>query len=360
MTARATLWCCAILLGTWLPSQAVAQDWLYEARPGDTLWDLCLQYTARPGCWKELAGYNNITNERTMAPGQEIRIPVSWLLALPVVAEVLNVNGEVSYQEQHGAAPQPLRSGQTLVLGSLVRCAEGSARLRLSDNSEMLLRPGSVLELTSMSGGSGPGQATELQLERGELEIEVPPASRSRFEVHTPSAIAAVRGTQYRVVSDNTATASTRGEVLAGRVAVQAGATVEVPAGFGVKARQGQAPGAPRKLLAAPTFAQPRIDAPLPLTVHWSADPGAVAWLLDVHAANASGELLASHRTQQASFEFVALQQGCYHLVVRAIDQEGFNGFNGELPLCVLPPVEEPRTYWDLVIWSVMAALMLL
>ena len=77
MIRRKALWVIIIVLGTCTQSPALAQDWLYKARPGDTIWDLCLEYTARSGCWKELARYNNIADDRAIPPGEEIRIPIA-------------------------------------------------------------------------------------------------------------------------------------------------------------------------------------------------------------------------------------------------------------------------------------------
>lgn len=352
-----------VIIGSiWGSRQAVAQDWIYRAQPGDTLWDLCLEYTARRGCWIELSTYNNVPDDKKIQPGTDIRIPVSWLLELPIVGTVLNVQGEVHYQEYSGSKPVPLTAGQDLVLGSILQSAGGSASLKLGQHSELLLRPNSVLELNSMSVGQTPGQTSELQLDRGEVEVKVEPSSRSRFEIHTPSAIAAVRGTEYRVASqsgDN----STRSEVLKGLVAVQAGSSVDVPAGFGLKAKPGEALGEPRKLLSPPVFEQSRLDSPLPVIVRWSDNPGAEAWQLDLYTQAGAGELLATHHPTEPHFTFPDLAESCYRLVARGVDTEGFNGLESELPLCVQPPpppVEETRTYWDLLLWSIIATIMLI
>ncbi len=349
----------AIVGSLWGAREAVAQDWIYRAQSGDTLWNLCLQYTARRGCWMELASYNNIPNDRTIQPGTDIRIPVSWLLELPIVGTVLNVQGEVQYQQYTGSKLVPLVAGQDLLLGSLLRSGAGSARIKLGEHSELLLRPNSILELDSMSVGKAPGQVSEIQLDRGEVEVKVKPRSRSRFEIHTPSAIAAVRGTEYRVASESKGN-STRSEVLKGLVAVQASSTADVPAGFGLRAKPGEALGEPRKLLAAPVFEQPRLDSPLPVSVRWSDDPGAKAWQLDLYNQSGAGALLVTYRPTEPQLIITDLAEGCYRLVVRGVDAEGFNGLESELPLCVQPPPEEQQTYWDLVLWCIIAAVMLI
>lgn len=348
----------AIIGSLWGSRQALAQDWIYHAQSGDTLWDVCLQYTAQRGCWVELARYNTIPNDRTLQPGTAIRIPVGWLLELPIVGTALNVQGDVQYQEYKGSKLQPLAVGQDLLLGSLLKSGNGSARIKLGEHSELLLRPDSILELDSMSVGKAPGQESEIQLDRGEVDIKVKPGSRSRFEIHTPSAIAAVRGTEYRVVSESEGD-STRSEVTKGLVAVQASSNVDVPAGFGLRARPGEALGDPRKLLAPPVFEQQRLDSPLPISVRWSDDPGARAWHLDLYNQGGAGELLETHRPEEPQMIFKDLPEGCYRLVVRGIDAEGFNGLDSELPVCIQPP-EQEQTYWDMLLWCVIAAVMLI
>lgn len=355
MSTRCLIRFIVILFIFWGSRQATAQDWIYATQPGDTLWDLCLEYTAKRGCWKELGTYNNISGDRIVQPGTEIRIPLDWLLELPIVGTVLSVQGEVQYQEQSGGKLVPLVPGQTLVLGSLINSRAGNASIILNDHSELLLRPDSVLELSSMSTGTGLRQSSELDLDRGEVEVKVKPGARSRFEIHTPSAIAAVRGTEYRVASLRR-DAGTRSEVLKGEVAVEAGTTVEVPAGYGLKAKKDEVPGEPRELPAAPVFAQARVDSPLPLSVHWTNEQGVVSWHLDLYSQAAPGELLATYRTADPELVFTELGEGCYRLVARGIDSEGFNGLESELPLCV----KEPQTYWDLLLWSTFTAIIMI
>lgn len=350
------------LCGLGAAGPATAQDWVYRVQPGDTLWGLCLEYTSKQGCWIELARYNAIDRDRRMAPGTEIRIPVDWLLQVPVAGRVLNVNGDVSYRPRRDDPATPLMAGQHVALGSVLVSGDGSARITLGTYGELLLRPHSVLEISSVGAAETGGQSSQVHLEQGEVEAQVAPQSRSRFEVRTPSAIAAVRGTRYRVASLPQED-STRGEVLEGVVAVQAASSVDVPAGFGVKATAGAPVGAPRKLLAAPRFEQRRIDAPLPVSVRWAGDPQAVAWQLDVYAAGEHGTLLYSERPTDPVLVLESLDEGCYRVVARAIDSEGFNGLEQELPVCVQPPPpveKEPPDYWGLAPWLTTLAIILL
>jgi hypothetical protein len=82
----------------------------------------------------------------------------------------------------------------------------------------------------------------------------------------------------------------------------------------------------------------------LPADVSWSANPGASAWQLDLAASGASGVPLQSYRVEAPEQVFTDLDEACYSLTVRAVDSDGFKGFDAERPLCIvarLSPVSE-------------------
>lgn len=332
---RTTLFLAALCGALIVPQSAMAQDWIYRARQGDTLWDLCIKYSNKRGCWIELGTYNKIANDRAIPLGTEIRFPQNWLLQMPVVGKVVYVQGEVSYDANASGQLEPLRPGQPLLLGSRILALEGTAKITLGKPGVMVIRPNTELRLDSLSGAGETSLSAEITLQQGDVEVEVQPGSRSRFEIRTPSAIAAVRGTEYRVSSHGGDGESTRSEVLTGAVEVKGMDSALVPAGFGVLARQGEPLDPPRKLLSPPVFTQATIDAPLPVDIHWQSDPLAVGWQLDLLQ---NGTLVESRRLVEPRVVLNDIDEGCYQLVLRAIDAAGFNGLEAGLPVCVLPP----------------------
>ena len=321
------------------PAPAVAQDWLYTFREGDTFWSLCIKYSNKRGCWIELGKHNNISNGRAVQPGQIIRFPLVWLSSRPVVGRVVDVQGEVSYDEKSSGAEVPLRAGQPLLLGSRIVSGQGSSRITLGTGSQLLIRSHSDLQLNSLSTSGESGQAAELVLDKGDVDVEVKPHSATSFKIKTPAAIAAVRGTHYRVSSFEDDGAVTRSEVLAGAVEVTGVGATLVPAGFGVKAQQDKALGVPRELLPPPALQHKRVDAPLPIDIHWRADPGAVSWHVDLQH---EGQLHTSYAVEDPQTTLSGLEEACYRLVVRAVDAEGFNGFESELPVCLVSRLPAP------------------
>lgn len=330
---------CVLLAITTIP-KSVASDWIYYAQQGDTLWDLCLKYTNKRGCWIELAKYNAVRNDRAIPVGNEIRIPAAWLAQPPVVGKVIAVLGSVGYQVTRSASSQPLQQGQDLHLGARLVSQQGSARLELGTGNTLLLRNDSTLDLDTMSGPAGERSTAELILPEGAVEVMVVPDRKSRFRIETPAAIAAVRGTEYRVNS-LPGGESMRGEVLSGSVEVASGqSATSVPAGFGVATRKGEAPGDLRKLLSAPVFTGTYASVNLPAEVSWDRNPGASSWVLDLVAADKPDVVQASYQTGEPGYVFKQLSDGCYTLNVRGVDEEGFNGLESSAPLCIVAKLQ--------------------
>jgi len=356
---RTIQWCLVLALA-FGGQVSRAQDWLYQVKDGDSIWNLCMGYANYKHCWMQLGDYNGLPDHDKLEPGSQLRIPIHWLSAVPQVGKALTVSGDVIYKGFAQPAV-PLQPGQSLGLGAVLTSGEGTATIEIGNHGRILLRPNSELELDALSAGGHTEPSSELKLPRGDVEVQVRPEARSRFEIHTPAAVAAVRGTRYRVAT--TDSASMRGEVTSGLVQVRSGATVDVHAGYGVQARAGEAPQAPRKLLPAPEVDADSLNSPLPVTVRWSGQPGAVQWQADLFEKGENGKLLVTRRVDSPELVFEELAQGCYTLTLRGIDADGFNGMDTDSELCVLPPappVEEPRSHLGLIIWSVIATLMLL
>lgn len=126
--------------------------------------------------------------------------------------------------------PQPLKVGDTVGEGAQLRTgAAGRVRLRCPDGSSLVVGDRSQLTLTRLqlgNPGATPGYAdgardVSLLLERGLLGQKVTPSASGKWEVRTPSAVTAVRGTEFLVeVGDNEQTSV---HVQSGQVAVLPG-----------------------------------------------------------------------------------------------------------------------------------------
>src|SRR5262249_1162475 len=128
--------------------------------------------------------------------GDAIRIPYSWLRLSNDTATVIAVSGDVRDRGQSVSVGQTLPEGSRLQTGE-----DGSVTVRLADSSQLTLQKLSVLTLEAMRPVTGieDAHATGLKLESGRLQTRVKPhGDVGRFEIRTPVAVSAVRGTEFR------------------------------------------------------------------------------------------------------------------------------------------------------------------
>ncbi len=324
-----------LLLGGLLPAAGAAAaqpEWRYTLRPGDTLIGLAQRYLARPADWPRVQQLNRIDDPYRLLPGSALRIPLAWLRHKPAPASVLALSGEVrvTLPDQNERA---LRPDDLLPAGSvLTTAASSSVSLRFADGSQLLLRPQARLVLDTVSVTAGGGMVdTRLRLQQGRVEIGANPrrAPGSRLQVITPSAVAAVRGTQFRVEAD---TAISRSETLEGAVGLSAaGRQVKLAAGQGSVAQAGQPPRPPVALLPAPDLHDTpvRIDS-LPLRFNVPTLPGASGWLAQVLTDTAEPVVVLEQSRADPAFSFADVPDGRYLLRVRAIDALGLQGRDAE------------------------------
>lgn len=118
--------------------------------------------------------------------------------------EVMAVSGDA--QRVDG---KPLAVGDRLDVGTALRTgAAGRVRLKFTDGSVLVLADNSQLRIAAFSAGSGQPRTVELLLELGLVGQRVNPSAGGAWRVRTPTAVTAVRGTEFSVeVGDDRATA---------------------------------------------------------------------------------------------------------------------------------------------------------
>ncbi|MCA1925861.1 MAG: FecR domain-containing protein [Thiobacillus sp.] len=359
-------------LAVWLLGASIASaappaeplpEWRYTLRPGDTLIGVSQHYLARPGDWRRVQQLNRIADPYRLVPGSSLRIPLAWLKQTPAPAAVAAVSGSVRVTLPGGAA-RALNPGESLYAGArLDVAANSSATLRLADGSMLRLQPGTRLTLDTVSVYAGGGMVdTRLRLQQGRVEVGANPrrAPGSRLQVITPSAVAAVRGTQFRVAAGD---AVTQQETLAGEVTLDAaGQQVAVLAGHGSVAEAGKPPSAPVALLPAPDLSRlPTHRETLPLAFEWPALPDAAGWLAQVAPDARFESVLLEWTGPDPRVRFADLPDGDYVLRVRAIDARGLQGRDAELGFTVdarpfapllTAPGERIRQARPVFVWS--------
>lgn len=321
-----------------LAGNAAANDWVYTVKPGDTLWDLCREYTTKRNCWQEVGPYNGVDYPPSMAPGTRVRFPVAWLKMQPAPAKLLFFTGTVTVQTAAGE-PRAAQMGEALPMGAAVRTGElGAASVQFADGALLFLEANSELQLDRLSRHSSTGMVdTQVRLNRGAGRAKVPVRQpRSEFRIATPSAIAAVRGTEYRVSAEGESTLSAVYESTIS-VSTNTGSAVDVPEKFGLVAKQGEPLGQPEALLTAVTFDESNRWQSAASAIRWAPIEGSRGYRTEwLSQGDNAGIVAAELVTGEQAILPAALTAGdCYALQVRAISASGLQGMPALREVCV-------------------------
>lgn len=339
---------CSLSIGVVLLSiaanQAAAADFTYVVRPGDNLWNLTERYLKGVEYWPRLLEYNRVLFPHALRPGSSLLIPLKWLRREAIVVRVVGLHG---YAEvQRGEQISALKSGVAIAVGEVLRTgADGNLTLEFPDGSRSSLGPNSEMRMSELWRIKGSmAQQVSIKLPHGYMENEVG-ANRSgnaRFIIDTPSGVAAVRGTRFRVDASEK---QVRAETLRGEVILKnARGQVSLRSATGSLAQAGQAPTPPRKLLSAPQLDHlpDRVER-LPLDLPFPAVRGASAYRTQLATAADfssvdSDQISLSPRTSSTT----DLTDARYRLRVRAIDANGLQGIDAEREIEINAHPEPP------------------
>lgn len=319
------------------PVSAAEQYWEYTVRPGDNIWNLTKQHCTSVRYWQRIQKLNNIDLDREIPPGTRLRFPLSILKHQPASALVVQLHGSAELLRAGAAKAVPLQAGVSLHGGDrIVTGPDSNLTLQFADGSRLLLLADSEVVMDTLSAWGTTGMVdTRIRLQGGRIDTQVKPARGpgSRYQIITPAAVAAVRGTAFRVAAES-GKAVMRSEVTAGTIGVGTAAkSTRVPAGFGLVAEAGKAPGEPRKLLPAVDLSRlPAVQQQLPLSFSWPAVAGARAYRIQI-AHNTNFEtLLVDYTTEKAVATWKDLPDGHYALRLRGIDKVGLEGLDNVHP----------------------------
>ncbi len=183
---------------------------------GDNPWNLTERYLAGIKYWPRIQTLNRINDPQHIPPGTRLRIPVEWLRRVDAIAKVAAVHGQAEVRGKR--ATRALTAGMQLRSGDVVQTGrEANVTLEFADGSRVLVHAEAELHLDALGSFENTDYYdTQVRLTQGRMENLVAPLGKGpgRFEISTPAAVTAVRGTRYRV---NAGADATRSEVLEGR-----------------------------------------------------------------------------------------------------------------------------------------------
>lgn len=120
-----------------------------------------------------------------------------------LTAEVSNLRGSAQVRPAGQPDFKPLSDGSRLRAGDTIKTDEGSCTLTLGDQTTIDVGPGTTLQITeALRNSSTQTETAQLSLELGQMRAKLMKLKPdSKFEVTTPTAIAAVRGTTLYLTS---------------------------------------------------------------------------------------------------------------------------------------------------------------
>ena len=139
--------------------------------------------------------------------GVALMIFASSARAETVAATATSVTGTVDFAPPQSVSFSPLKVGQILAVGSTVRTgSDGKVILQATPGSAVELGNDSILKINALAFAKHGGEVTErkarLELSSGVVSVLVDPSTPkvTDFQVQTPEAAAAARGTFYTVI----------------------------------------------------------------------------------------------------------------------------------------------------------------
>lgn len=305
-------------------------EWTYTMEADETLQDLADRFLASGIPSSRILQHNNLVDASQLEVGDTINIPLSWLQQQPDPARASSVTGQVMLLSGRDSAKRPLTSGTLIRVGDEIISHSGSATIELADSSVIRLSPNSRLTFNRLTRYGKSGMVdTRLRLNSGELETRVEPfvEDGSRFEIETPSAVAAVRGTMFTLKTDATGSDL---RVTEGRVAFGPRGDIRlIPEGYSARVSTVNSSGMNiRRLPPAPDINPlPRQLTQLPETLSWNSN-GASRYKVNVFEAD-TGRWLQSETLEDTRYKLDLLDNGKYQLHLAALDSRGIAGMPG-------------------------------
>jgi hypothetical protein len=319
--------------------------WAYTVNHKDSFERIYQKYLNKRANIVALSKYNHHALNKRLQPGQVINIPVEMLKKIQTNAQVLLVYGDVNVTNAAGSDTHKVKKGDLLTQGDSLTTGKNSlAKLLFADGSNIDIQPNSNLSIQASFKYAGKETfVTNLKLVKGRTEVSANPdhVLGNTLQIQTPSAVAAVRGTQFRVgAEDNIALQ----ETLDGKVAFSAsGQEVLLAKGYGSVAEKGKAPLPPIQLPSAPDVsALSKLLETNPAEFNLPPQQDVVAWVGQLALDANFTQILNEQTTQSGKLIFADLAEGQYFLKLRAQDQHGLQSLDAIHSFTVMFRPTEP------------------
>lgn len=264
-----------------LVSLAFADD-VHVVRAGDTVESIAAS-RGDASLVDPIREANGLKAGEQPAPGTVLELPGVETIAQP--GQVLSLSGQGTLTPP-GGEPIPLVEGAFLIVGTEVcTAADSYASVRLAsiadcaDEDAVTMLPGTCLTLRA-SAARSQTRTSVVSVSSGAITVRDTEGA-SEVAVQTSAGTTTGGNGGFRVAVEDEAT---RTEAVTGQVAVLAGGEEkEVPAGFGVRTNDGEAPGDLVELLPPGTPIRPAAGAQLVVPdFEWTSVPRALGYRLEL------------------------------------------------------------------------------
>jgi hypothetical protein len=294
----------------------------YTVRKGDNLISLGDRYLRDGRLYKVVQQQNRIADPHAIPIGKIITIPRNLLKYRPANAKLISVRGQVLNGTANAVVGQNLQEGGEISTGQssfATMLLEDGSRISLPSNSDVRIR-----RLRSyVLGGS---LDYDFDIAKGGIRSTVVKhkSGDDRYQVRTPKAVSAVRGTDFHSRYDPDA-GNDFAEVVEGGLAVDAGngASRPLPAGNGLAVKAG-GNVITEALLAPPSLQEPGKTQAEKIVRFAAVNPGGVRYTIAADAGFI--EQVADTVAADGKAEFAELKNGNYFIRARAISKNGIQG----------------------------------
>jgi|GEM_PF-210508 len=304
----------------------------YIFQPNDSFSKVEKKLLNRQYSWNDLIRFNKITRPSRIKPGTPIAIPVNWLQHQPIGAVATSIEGDVLLNRARSGkqikidVPTPINVGDeisTLSGTLLVKFTNGTV-IRIGKDARIIFNQLTQYTNTRISN-------TRMRLEYGHISTRVKPLTKgSHYVIETASAVAAVRGTAFRLKArgDKTSLEVTKGIVTftPNNLSLQQAltATQFIKAGYAARISGGSISNnkaLPPALNASKTKME---AAQFPITLKWDTKNNAKAYHYYLFKDSINGLILKDSALSSPSIQIQHLDNGNYIADMREIDQDGY------------------------------------
>jgi hypothetical protein len=296
---------------------------------GDYLINICKHYLDTENRWKEIAKINKLKNPHMIQPGMKIMVPAAYLQRVSLNGNVTFILGEAKTQLSGQGAWTNLKLRDLIPPKSQLKTGKESAlEVTYEDGSAFFLRSDTQVGVLQAQKTSTAHKFRDFYLSTGRVISKVREATgeASRFKIHTPAAIASVRGTEFRVAVDEEQKTFT--EVTENSVRVDAAnKNVELNQGEGTMVKKGEPPLPPRKLLGPPDPVNLQSVYNTVPAIAFTRIADARAYRIMVANDKEGKHLLRDKIIKpMETFKIAGLADGSYYLLALSIDSIGLEG----------------------------------